>query len=394
MAFFSHISPYAGDPILGLMDKFAQDPNPKKVNLGVGVYYDNDGNLPVLDTVVRAETALAKNPRPRGYLPMDGLKDYQTAVQRLLFGKVYTNIATIATIGGSGALRVAAEFLHTWYPDARCFVSDPTWGNHISIFEGAGIQVGEYPYYNSATMHIKFDEMCAFLHTLNAHDAVLLHPCCHNPTGVDLQENEWQIVLDIIKQKNLIAIMDIAYQGFGKDMTADAYAIRLAHDMGLEFMVCNSFSKNLSLYGERVGGLSVVCQSQADADLVQGQLKFTVRRLYSSPPAHGGFVVDMVMNDDFDAWEQEVYAMRDRIKKMRTMLVQKLSEKLPNHDFNYLAKQNGMFSFTGLSAKQVAYLKDKYAIYLVENGRACMAGLNTHNINYVADAFVDALQHA
>lgn len=397
---FENVAHYAGDPILGLMDKFAQDPRTDiKVNLGVGVYYTEDGKLPVLECVKTAEAQIANPPRPRGYLPMDGLAGYKKACQELLFGKdsqavAEGRVATIATLGGSGALKVGADFIHQWFPTAKCYVSNPTWGNHISIFEGAGLEVGKYPYYNPETIGVKFDEMCEFFKGLNENDVVLLHPCCHNPTGVDLTNEQWETVLHIIKDKKLIPFMDIAYQGFGDDMDGDAYAIRRAVELGLPVFVSNSFSKNLSLYGERVGGLSVVAPTKDEADRVQGQLKFTVRRIYSSPPAHGGAVVDTVMNDEtlFGQWVGEVYEMRDRIREMRQKLQDSLSAKLPERDFSYFTKQRGMFSFTGLTADQVARLQSEFAVYMVDNGRMCIAGLNNKNVEYVANAIAEVLK--
>ena len=396
---FSHVEPYAGDPILGLMDKHKQDPRADKVNLGVGVYFDNDGKLPVLNCVQKAEAQIANPPKPRPYLPMDGLPGYRAACQNLLFGKDAQvlkdqRVATTATIGGSGALKVGADFIHAWFPQAKCYVSDPTWANHIGIFEGSGFAVGKYPYYDAATNGIKFDELIAFLNTLQAHDVVLLHPCCHNPTGVDLTQAQWDKVLEVVKAKNLLAFMDIAYQGFGEDMDADVYAIRKAVDMGLMFFVSNSFSKNLSLYGERVGGLSVVCKDEAEAKAVQGQLQFNIRRIYSSPPSHGGHVVDIVMNDEalFNEWVQEVYVMRDRIKEMRQKLRDSLEAKLPGRSFEYITKQNGMFSYTGLTPEQVARIIKDFGIYMVANGRISVAGLNASNIDYVANAMAEVLK--
>ena len=397
---FEHVTPYAGDPILGLMDKFANDPRTDiKVNLGVGVYYTEDGKLPVLECVKAAEATIANPPRPRGYLPMDGLPGYRKACQNLLFGENHPavaegRVATIATLGGSGALKVGADFIHQWFPTAKCYVSDPTWGNHISIFEGAGMQVGKYPYYDPATIGVKFDELCGFFKTLNENDVVLLHPCCHNPTGVDLTREQWDVLLQIVKDQKLIPFMDIAYQGFGDDMDGDAYAIRRAVEMGLPVFVSNSFSKNLSLYGERVGGLSVVSPTKEESDKVHGQLKFTVRRIYSSPPSHGNAVVDTVMNDEklFAHWVGEVYEMRDRIREMRQKLQDVLSAKLPERDFSYFTKQQGMFSFTGLTAEQVVRLRDEFAVYMVENGRMCIAGLNNANVEYVANAMAEVLK--
>lgn len=396
---FERIDYYAGDPILGLMDKFAADTNPDKVNLGVGVYYGEDGKLPVLECVKTAEQRIADPISPRPYLPMAGLPGHRKGCQELLFGKnaqILQDglVATIATIGGSGALKVGAEFIHEWFPQSKCYVSDPTWGNHIAIFEGSDVEVGKYPYYDKATSSVKFDEMIAFFETLNKNDVVLLHPCCHNPTGMDLTREQWDTALTVIKERELIPFMDIAYQGFGKDMDSDAYAIRKAVEMGLPVFVSNSFSKNLSLYGERVGGLSVVCPSTDEAERVFGQLNATVRRIYSSPPSHGGRVVDIVMNDEalHEQWVGEVYAMRDRIKAMRLKLKSVLEEKVPGRDFDYLTEQNGMFSFTGLTPEQVEKLQSKYGIYMVSNSRMCVAGLNSSNIDYVANAMADVLK--
>ena len=396
---FERIDYYAGDPILGLMDKFAADTNPDKVNLGVGVYYDEDGKLPVLECVKTAEQRIADPISPRPYLPMAGLPGHRKGCQELLFGKnaqILQDglVATIATIGGSGALKVGAEFIHEWFPQSKCYVSDPTWGNHIAIFEGSDVEVGKYPYYDKATSSVKFDEMIAFFETLNKNDVVLLHPCCHNPTGMDLTREQWDTALTVIKERKLIPFMDIAYQGFGKDMDSDAYAIRKAVEMGLPVFVSNSFSKNLSLYGERVGGLSVVCPSTDETERVFGQLNATVRRIYSSPPSHGGRVVDIVMNDEalHEQWVGEVYAMRDRIKAMRLKLKSVLEEKVPGRDFDYLTEQNGMFSFTGLTPEQVEKLQSKYGIYMVSNSRMCVAGLNSSNIDYVANAMADVLK--
>ena len=396
---FERVDYYAGDPILGLMEKFLEDSNPNKVNLGIGIYYDEDGVLPVLDCVKTAEQRIADPISPRPYLPMAGLPGHRKGCQELLFGKdakVLQDglIATIATIGGSGALKVGAEFINEWFPHAKCYVSDPTWANHIAIFEGSDVEVGKYPYYDKASNSVKFDEMIAFFKTLNKDDVVLLHPCCHNPTGMDLTREQWGTVLDVVQERGLIPFMDIAYQGFGDDMDSDAYAIRKAVDMGLPLFVSNSFSKNLSLYGERVGGLSVVCPTVDETERVFGQLNAFVRRIYSSPPSHGGRVVDIVMNDEalHDQWVGEVYAMRDRIKAMRLKLKSVLESKVPNRNFDYITRQNGMFSFTGLTPEQVERLQSEFGIYMISNSRMCVAGLNTSNIDYVANAMADVLK--
>ena len=396
---FERVEFYAGDPILGLMVEYAKDTNPNKVNLGVGVFYDDDGVLPVLECVKTAEQRIADPISARPYLPMEGLPGHRKACQNLLFGKdapvlQQNRVATIATIGGSGALKVGADFINTWFPESKCYVSDPTWGNHIAIFEGSSVEVGKYPYYDKATGTVKFDALIEFLNTLNKNDVVLLHPCCHNPTGVDLTQQQWDQLLQVIEARGIIPFMDIAYQGFGEDMDSDAYAIRKAVDMGLPLFVSNSFSKNLSLYGERVGGLSVVCPTEEEAARVFGQLKFTVRRIYSSPPSHGGHVVDIVMNDEalHEQWVSEVYGMRDRIKAMRLQLKSVLEAKVPGRNFDYLTTQNGMFSFTGLTPEQVERLKADFGIYMVSNSRMCVAGLNTKNIDYVANAMAEVLK--
>ena len=396
---FERIDYYAGDPILGLVEKFLADENPDKVNLGIGIYYDENGVMPVLDCVKNAEKRIADSISARPYLPMAGLPGHRKGCQDLLFGKdaqVLKDglVATIATIGGSGALKVGAEFINQWFPQSKCYVSDPTWGNHIAIFEGSDVEVGKYPYYDTATGGLRFDEMIAFFATLNKNDVILLHPCCHNPTGVDLTREQWDQVLDVIQERELIPFMDIAYQGFGEDMDSDAYAIRKAVDMGMPLFVSNSFSKNLSLYGERVGGLSVVCPTTDETERVFGQLNSMVRRIYSSPPSHGGHVVDIVMNDAplHEQWIGEVYAMRDRIKAMRLKLKSVLEAKIPNRNFDYITSQNGMFSFTGLTPEQVERLKNEYSIYMISNSRMCVAGLNTNNIDYVANAMADVLK--
>ena len=396
---FQHVEYYPGDPILGLLEKFNADPRTEKVNLGIGIYFDEQGRLPVLPSVRLAEVKRAAEPQPRGYLPMEGLAAYRSAVQTLLFGAdspalQEKRVATIQTLGGSGALKIGADFLHRWFPHAQAYVSDPTWDNHRSIFEGAGFEVGSYPYYDPAAIGVRFDEMLAFFQTLPENSVLILHPCCHNPTGADLNREQWDRVLQVVSDGKLIPFMDIAYQGFGDDLEQDAYAIRRAVEMGLPLFVSNSFSKNLSLYGERVGGLSIVCPSAQEADLVFGQLKYGVRRIYSSPPAHGGFITADVMNTPewFAMWQEEVADMRDRIKAMRQKLYDILSSKLPERHFDYFIRQRGMFSYTGLTPQQVERLQTEFAVYLVGTGRMCVAGLNDSNIDYVAHAFSEVLK--
>lgn len=396
---FQHVEFYPGDPILSLVETYNQDPRAQKVNLGIGIYFDEAGRLSVLGSVREAEVRRAAAARPRPYLPMEGLAAYREAVQKLLFGAnspalAENRVATIQTLGGSGALKVGADFLRRWFPKAEVYVSDPTWDNHRGIFEGAGFEVGTYPYYDAQTVGVKFEELLAFLLGLSENSIVLLHPCCHNPTGLDLTPAQWDAVLEAVQTRRLIPFMDIAYQGFGEDLEHDAYAVRKAVAMGLSLFVSNSFSKNMSLYGERVGGLSVVCPNAEEAALVFGQLKFTVRRIYSSPPAHGGFVAAEVLNTPelLAQWQGEVYAMRDRIRAMRRKLYDVLCAKVPEKNFDYFVKQRGMFSYTGLSPEQVQRLQDEFAVYLVASGRMCVAGLNESNIDYVADAFAEVLK--
>ncbi|MFC3874544.1 amino acid aminotransferase [Neisseria musculi] len=395
---FRHIDFYPGDPILGLLETYHNDPRSHKVNLGIGIYFDENGKLTLPDSVRAAEARRTAAALPRPYLPMEGLDGLRRAVQKLLFGThcaalKENRIATIQTLGGSGALKVGADFLRRWFPEAKVYVSDPTWDNHKGIFEGAGFEVGTYPYYDSETGGVKFEEMLAFFLKLPEHSVPVLHPCCHNPTGVDLSPVQWDALLEIVQTRKLIPFMDMAYQGFGENFDSDAYAVRKAADMGLPLLVGNSFSKNLSLYGERAGGLSVVCSSPEEAALVFGQLKFTVRRIYSSPPAHGGCIAAEVMNTPelFAQWEREVCTMRNRIRAMRQKLYEVLSEKVPDKNFNYFITQRGMFSYTGLSPEQVQRLQSEFAVYLVASGRMCVAGLNGSNADYVADAFAAVL---
>jgi len=396
---FEHVDAYPGDPILTLVETFHQDPRPQKVNLGIGLYYDEEGRIPLLASVQKAEAAYAATPSPRPYLPMEGAADYRAAVQRLLFGSDSAaleagRIATIQTIGGSGALKVGADLLKRYFPDSEVWVSSPTWDNHRSIFEGAGIAVHDYPYYDAATGGVRFDEMLAALQTLAPQSIVLLHPCCHNPTGVDLSQEQWRQVIGVVAARGLIPFLDIAYQGFGDNLDDDAYAIRAMANAGVSFFVSNSFSKNLSFYGERCGGLSVVCKDAEEAARVLGQLKFTVRRNYSSPPLHGGRITAAVMNDAglYAQWVGEVAGMRERIKAMRQKLYDVLCAKVPGRDFSYFIKQRGMFSYTGLTPQQVDRLREEFAVYLVGSGRMCVAGLNNRNVDYVASSMAAVLK--
>ena len=395
---FQHVEFYPGDPILSLVETFQADKRPEKVNLGIGIYLDEAGRLPVLSSVRTAEVARAAVAQPRSYLPMEGLEAFRHGVQRLLFGAEHPalqegRIATIQTLGGSGALKIGADFLARWFPEAKVYVSDPTWDNHKGIFRGAGFEVGVYPYYDPATGGLKFDEMLAFFAALPRNSVLVLHPCCHNPTGVDLDCGQWDKVLEVIRANGLIPFMDIAYQGFGDGFEQDAYAVRRAAEIGLPLFAANSFSKNLSLYGERIGGLSVVCPTRHEAELVFGQLKFGVRRIYSSPPAHGAFVAAAVMDTPelFAGWQDEVTQMRERIKAMRQKFVDLLQEYGAKQDFGFIVRQNGMFSFSGLTAEQVDRLRDEFAIYAVRSGRINVAGITDANIRYLCECIVKVL---
>ncbi|MBS6057511.1 MAG: aspartate/tyrosine/aromatic aminotransferase [Pantoea sp.] len=392
---FQKVDAYAGDPILTLMETFKQDPRAHKVNLSIGLYYNEQGIIPQLQAVAEAEARLNAQPHQASlYLPMDGLASYRQAIAPLLFGAQHpalqaNRIATIQTVGGSGALKVGAEFLKRYFPQSQVWVSDPTWENHIAIFAGAGFEVNTYPWYDAETHGVQFDAFLATLQTLPAQSVVLLHPCCHNPTGADLTNDQWDRVVEVLKARQLIPFLDIAYQGYGAGMEEDAYAIRAIAAAGISALISNSFSKIFSLYGERVGGLSVVCADAEEAARVQGQLKATVRRNYSSPPNFGAQVVACVLNDEAlkANWLAEVEAMRLRILEMRQSLVTVLSTALPGKNFDYLLKQRGMFSYTGLSAQQVDRLRDEFGVYLIHSGRMCLAGLNSRNVHQVAEAF-------
>lgn len=390
---FQHVEAYPGDPIFAIVDAFQKDPRPHKVNVSIGLYYDGEGKIPVLPSVKKAEALRAKNTDPRTYQPMEGASNYRSALQSLVFGEgheavVSKRIATIQSIGGSGALKVGADFLKRHFPESEVWVSDPTWDNHRVIFQGSGFKIHDYPYYDAATGGVRFEAMLAALKALPTKSIVLLHPCCHNPTGVDLSREQWAQVIPVVAERQLIPFMDMAYQGFGDGIEEDAFAVRAMADAGVSMLVANSFSKNLSYYGERCGGLSVVCDNAEEAGRVLGQLKFTVRANYSNPPTFGGQVAATVMLDPAlrAEWEDEVTAMRERIKAMRKTLHDVLTARVQDRDFGYLLSQRGMFSYTGLSPEQVDRLRDEFAVYLVRSGRMCVAGINEKNAAIVAEA--------
>ena len=395
---FKHIPPFAGDPILSLNEDFQHDPRPHKINLSIGIYFDDAGRIPVLDSVRRAEAMVVAKGGPKPYLPIEGAANFRTAVQQLLFGAGHEaissgRVATIQSVGSSGGLKVGADFLARHFPGSQVWVSDPTWDNHRAMFEGAGLAVNTYPYYDDRTGGLKFAEMLATLRRLPPKSVVLLHACCHNPTGVDLTRAQWDELIPLLREHELIPYLDLAYQGFGDGIEADAYAARALAGAGVSFFIANSFSKSMSVYGERCGALSVVCPDAAQAALVLGQLKFTVRRNYSSPPIHGGQIVATVLTDAelHRSWQAELGAMRERILAMRKTLHGVLCAKLPGRDFDYFLTQRGMFSYTGLTAAQADRLREQHAVYVLRSGRLCVAGLNTSNVEATAVAMAAVL---
>ncbi len=390
---FDHVPPYAGDPILTLNEAFGRDVRPHKINLSIGIYFDEAGRLPVMRAVRSAENALLGAIGPRPYQPMEGALNYRQAVQALLFGASHEavtsgRIASVQTLGGSGGLKIGGDFLKRYFPANQVWVSDPTWDNHRAMFEGAGFEVHTYPYYDSATGGLRFADMLATLSALPPHSIVLLHACCHNPTGVDLSVAQWAALIPLLQRRQLILYVDIAYQGFGDGIDADAHAVRALASAGLTFFCASSFSKSFSLYGERCGALSVVCADAAEAERVLGQMRATVRKNYSSPPTHGGQIVARVLADAAlrADWAAELDAMRHRIRRMRERLHALWSAQAPGRNVDFLLTQRGMFSYTGLSAQQVDRLREEHAVYLVRSGRLCVAGLNDGNVEAVAAA--------
>lgn len=395
---FEHVEPYPGDPILSLNEAFQRDARPGKINLSIGIYFDDDGRIPVLDAVQRAERRIVEAGGAKSYLPMEGDAAMRAEVQKLLFGAEHAalrerRVATIQSIGSSGSLRVGADFIRRYFPDSGVWMSDPTWDNHRAMFEGAGLAVHTYPYYDAATGGLRFDAMLAAIRALPRRSVVLLHACCHNPTGVDLTRAQWQQLIPVLAERELLPYLDLAYQGYGDGIAEDAWAPRALADAGVSFFIANSFSKSMSVYGERCGALSVVCPDAAQAERVLGQLKATVRRNYSSPPIFGGQLVARVLGEaDLRAsWEADVRAMRERIVAMRRALHDVLAAKLPGRDFGYFLTQRGMFSYTGLSAAQVDTLRERHGVYLVRSGRMCVAGLNTKNVEATAVAMAAVL---
>ncbi len=394
----SHVELAPRDPILGLTESYNADKNPSKVNLGVGIYYDESGKVPLLECVRRAEKLLVESAPPRAYLPIDGIAAYDKAVQALVFrpdaeAVKEKRIVTVQALGGTGGLKIGADFLRRTAPDAQVWISEPSWENHRALFEAAGFKVNSYGYYDAATHGLDFPAMTAALNSMPQGSIVVLHACCHNPTGADLDSEQWRKVIEIVNARNLVPFLDLAYQGFGEGLDADAEAVRLFADAGSPVFVSNSFSKSFSLYGERVGALSVVTASADEAARVLSQLKRIIRTNYSNPPTHGGQVVASVLNSPElrILWEGELAGMRDRIRNMREQLVTALRNHAPQHDYSFVSKQRGMFSYSGLSKDAVTRLREKFGVYAVDTGRICVAALNSRNVDYVARSITAVL---
>ncbi|RQS21383.1 amino acid aminotransferase [Burkholderia sp. Bp8998] len=395
---FSHVLPFPGDPILGLVETYALDPRAQRVNLGVGIYYDETGCIPVLPSVRAAATRVFETNASTSYLPIEGDQVYRAHVSELLFGEQLPSpcdsLAIVQSVGGSGALAVGANFLKHHFPTSTVYVTDPTWDNHIGIFEGAGFTVGRYRYYSALSKGLDFQGMMADLRNMKPRDIVLLHPCCHNPTGVDPTREQWLLILNLIEERNLIPFVDIAYQGLGAGLEDDVFVVRDLARRRLDFLVSSSFSKIFSLYGERCGALTVHCSDSAHTANVLGQLKLTIRRNYSSPPTQGMRLISTVLSDSVlrQQWTDELATMRTRIVAMRQKLHSALAATVPGRNFDHIVKQRGMFAYTGLTTEEVAALRTDFGVYAVSTGRICVAGLNESNLDYVADAFAKVVR--
>ncbi|MBC3210057.1 aspartate/tyrosine/aromatic aminotransferase [Pseudomonas sp. SWRI111] len=398
MSLFSAVEMAPRDPILGLNEAFNADTRTTKVNLGVGVYCNEEGRIPLLRAVIEAEAIRVAQHASRGYLPIDGIAAYDQAVQKLLFGNDSPLISagrviTTQAVGGTGALKIGADFLKQLLPDAVVAISDPSWENHRALFETAGFPVQNYRYYDAATHDVNRAGMLDDLNALPNGSVVVLHACCHNPTGVDLTPADWNKVLEVVKTKGHVPFLDMAYQGFGDGIDEDAAAVRLFAESGLTFFVSSSFSKSFSLYGERVGALSIISESKEESARVLSQVKRVIRTNYSNPPTHGASIVAAVLNSpELRAqWEAELAEMRLRIRGMRTQMVDLLAEKAPGRDFSFVGRQRGMFSYSGLTTEQVHRLRNEFGIYALDTGRICVAALNQSNIKAVTDAIVQVI---
>ncbi len=386
------------DPILGVNEAFNADPNPAKVNLGVGVYVGEDGKVPLLECVKRAEREITDRALPRSYLPIDGIPAYDKSVQALLFqpdGAIVSDGrgVTVQALGGTGGLKVGADFLRKFAPGAQVWISDPSWENHRALFEGAGFTVNNYPYYEPATRGLDFAGMLTAFERMPNGSIAVLHACCHNPTGVDPTPDQWGRILDVVRARGIVPFLDIAYQGFADGIEPDGQVVRRFAATPGPLFVSSSFSKSFSLYGERIGAVSVVAASRDEAARVLSQLKRVVRANYSNPPTHGGQIVATVLTSPElrSLWETELAGMRERIKQMRSALVDGLRTRAPGSDFSFVLEQRGMFSYSGLTKAQVQRLRDEFAIYAIDTGRICVAALNSRNVGYVVDAMAKVI---
>ena len=398
MNLFTAVEMAPRDPILGLNEQFASDQNPNKVNLGVGVYFGEDGKMPLLQCVQKAEKLLMEKPTARNYLPIDGIAAYDNAVKAMVFGADSepvrsARVATIQGLGGTGGLKVGADFLRKLLPQAKVLISDPSWENHRGIFTNAGFVVESYAYYDAARRGIDFEAMLASLNAAPAGTIVLLHACCHNPTGYDLSPTQWDRVIEVVKARELTPFLDMAYQGFGHGLAEDGAVVAKFVAAGMQFFISTSFSKSFSLYGERVGALSVLCADKSEADRVLSQLKIVIRTNYSNPPTHGGAVVATVLgNPELRAlWEQELGEMRVRIKEMRQKMVDGLKAAGVKQDFSFITEQIGMFSYSGLSKEHMVRLRNEFGVYGTDSGRMCVAALNNRNMNHVCQSIAKVL---
>jgi aromatic-amino-acid transaminase len=390
---FDQLPMVPSDPILGVTEAFLKDANPRKVNLGQGLYYSEDGTIPLLECIREAESQYVKKAPARGYLPSDGLRGYDEAVQELVFGRSDARIVTLQTVGGTGALRVGADLLRRVGPAARVWISEPSWENHRQLFEAAAFPVSAYAYYEPGSRGLDFSGMRRSLEGARRGDVVVLHGCCHNPTGVDLEREQWEEIAALVRVRGLIPFIDLAYQGFGEGIEADAVAPRLFARALSPVLVASSYSKSFSLYGERVGALSIVTANADEAARVLAHAKQVIRTNYSNPPSHGAKLIAAVLASPGlrARWEKELQDMRERIKSMRAALVRHIRARLPNADVDFVLKQRGMFSYSGLSRDQVRRLRVEYAIYLIDSGRICIPALNNRNVEYVGGAIAKVM---
>lgn len=397
---FKHLQAVAGDPLLALIIAHRNDPNPKKIDLGVGVYKDGSGNTPILNSVKKAEAILLKQEESKSYIGINGAPEFAPIVQQLLLGSDSPlikdqRIFSAQTPGGTGALKVAADFISANLPNPKIWVSDPTWGNHLPIFKSAGIEIATYPYYDAATNGLRFDDLIAKLRAeAKAGDTILLHACCHNPTGIDLQFEHWQVLTEFVLERGLLPLVDAAYQGFGDGLEQDMAGLRHMAERVPNMIIANSFSKNFGIYRERCGGLSIIAETTTEAENAFSIIGMAIRANYSMPPAHGAAVVYTIMQDpELKAeWQAEVAAMCDRINYLRGQLVTKLSQSSCSKDFSFIKNQRGMFSYSGLTVEQVHRLRNEFAIYIADTGRMNVAGITDENIDYLVNAIVTVVE--